>query len=116
MTLNERIGMLEGKKMMILRGTQPTTNASSYFIIISPTDYENNVLYYLSTHETGFVTVPGKQRREFCSNLTVQDVWGQIFQDEYHEEKRREIKKISLCLDACTAHFEAKIWFVSETP
>lgn len=102
--------------MMTPRGTQPTTDASRYFIITSPTSYENNVLYYLSIHESGFVTVPGKKRKEFRSKSTAQDVWGQIFRDEYHEEKGKETRGMSLCLGARAAYSAAKIWFISGTP
>ncbi len=59
--------------------------------------------------------MPGKKRQEFRSKLTAQDVLGQIFRNEYHEEKRRETKGMSLCLVAYAAHSEAKIWFVSGT-
>lgn len=61
-TFNERIGLPKGKKMMIQSETQPTTNASKYFIITLLTSYKNNVLYYLLTHDTGFVTVPGTKK------------------------------------------------------
>lgn len=61
-TLDKKIGTFEGKKMMTLKGTQPTTKASRYFIITSPTSYKNNILYYLSTHETSFIIVPVKKR------------------------------------------------------
>ncbi len=115
-TLDERIGTPEEKKMMTSRGTQPTTNVFRYLIITSPTTYENHVLYYLSTHESGFVTMPGKKKQEFRSKLTAQDVWRQIFRDKYHEEKRRETKGMSLCLGAYTTHSETKIWFMSGTP
>ncbi len=114
--LDERIGMLEKKKIITLRGTQPTTDTPRYLIITLPTSYKNNILYYLSTHESGLITAPGKKKQKFRSKLTAQDVWGQIFQDEYYEEKRREIKGMSLCWGARAAYSEAKIWFVSGTP
>lgn len=60
--------------------------------------------------------MPEKKKREFHSKSTAQDVWGQIFRNKYHEEKTRETKEMSLCLGACAAHSEAKIWFVSGTP
>lgn len=100
---------------MTSRGIQPTTDVSRYLIITSPTNNKNNVLYYLSTHEIGFIIIFGKKRQEFCWKLTAQDVWGQKFRDKYHEEKRRETKGIFLCLSACVTHSEAKI-LLSETP
>ncbi len=101
--------------MMTSRGTQPTTNAFRYLIITSLISYKNNILYYLSTHETDFVTMPEKKRQEFCLKLTAQDMWGQIFQDKYHEEKKRETNGMSLCLNAHSAYSKAKIGFVHKT-
>lgn len=72
--LDERIRMHKKKKMMTPRGTQPTIDAFKYLIIILPTSYKNNVLYYLSTHKTGFVIMPEKKKQEFCSKSTAQDV------------------------------------------
>lgn len=62
MTLDERIGMPKKKKIMTLRGIQLTINISKYLIIISSTNYKNNDLYYLSTYETGFVTILKKKK------------------------------------------------------
>ena len=62
MTLDQRMKTPKVKKMMMMRGTQPTTNASGYLIIKSPTNNKNNVLYYLSTHETSLVIMLGKKR------------------------------------------------------
>lgn len=101
--------------MMIPKRTQPTTNVSKNLIIILPTSYKNNVLYYFSTHVTGLITMPKKKRQEFCSKLTAQDMWDQIFLNEYHKEKIRETKRMSLYLNVCTTYSKAKIWFVSET-
>lgn len=70
----------------------------------------------MSTHGTKFISVPGKKKKKFRSQLIAQNVWGQIFRDKYHKEKRRETKGMSLCLHAHTAHADAKIWFVSGTP
>ncbi len=60
--------------------------------------------------------MPGKKRHEFHSKSTAQDVWGQIFRNKYHEKKKRETKRMSLCLGAYIAYSETKIWFVSEIP
>lgn len=54
----ERIRMFKGKKMKILKETQLTTNISRYLIITLLTSYKNNILYYLSTHEIGFIIIP----------------------------------------------------------
>ena len=77
--------------------------------------YDNNVLYFLSTHKNSFISVFGKKGKEFCSQLIEQDVWGQIFFDEYHEEKGRETKDMSLCLQSCITHVDTQIWFISGT-
>lgn len=61
-TLDERIGMSEGKKIITPKGIQPITDISRYLIIISLTSYENNVLYYLFNYESGFVIMPRKKR------------------------------------------------------
>lgn len=68
--------MSEKKKMMILKKIQFTTNTFRYLIIILLISYKNNILYYLSTHETGFVTISKKKTREFHLNLTAQNMWG----------------------------------------
>lgn len=115
-TTDEKIGIKQGKEIMTPKGTKPSSDSSRFLIITSPTSYDNNVLYFLSTHESSFVSVPGKKRKEFRSQSIEGDVWGQIFRDEYHEEKRRETKGMSLCLQARTAHADAKIWFISGTP
>lgn len=114
-TLNKRIRMPKKKMMIIPRETQPTTNASKYLIITSPTRYNNNIPYYFSTHEIGFVTVLEKKKQRFYPKLVAQDVWDQIFRNEYHEEKKRVTKGMSLSWSICIAHSKAKIWFVSET-
>lgn len=59
---DKKIRTPEEKKMMTLKRTQPTTNASRYLIIISPTSYKNNVLYYFSIYNTGFVTMLRKKK------------------------------------------------------
>lgn len=102
--------------MITLKETQPTTNASRYLIITSLIKCKNIVLYYLSTYKTGFITMLGKKRREFCLKSTAQIVCDQIFQNKYHEEKTRETKRISLYLGACAVYSKAKIWFISGTP
>lgn len=114
-TTNEKIGIKQGKEIMTPKGTKPSSDSSKFLIITSPTSYDNNVLYFLSTHESSFVSVPGKKRKEFRSQSIEGDVWGQIFRDKYHKEKRRETKDMSLCLQARTAHADAKIWFISGT-
>ena len=95
---------------------KPSSDSSRFLIITLPTSYDNNVLYFLSTHESSFVSVPGKKKKEFCFWSIEQDVWGQIFRDKYHKEKTRQIKGMSLFLQACTAYTSAKIWFISGTP
>lgn len=62
-TLDKIIGMPKKKKMMTPRGIQLTTNISRYLISTSPISYKNNILYYLFTHETGFITILGKKRQ-----------------------------------------------------
>lgn len=101
---------------MTPKGMKPSSDSSRFLIITLPTSYDNNVLYFLSTHESSFVSVPGKKRKEFRSQSIEGDVWGQIFCDKYHKEKRRETKGMFLCLQARTTHADAKIWFISETP
>ncbi len=64
-TFNKRIEMPKRKKMMTPRGIQSTTNAFNYLIIISPTSYKNNILYYFSIHETDFDTISRKKRKNF---------------------------------------------------
>ena len=67
---------------MTPKGTKPSNNLSRFLIIISLTSYDNNVLYFLLTHESNFVSVPSKKRKEFRSQSIEQDVWGQIFRDK----------------------------------
>lgn len=108
-TPDERIGTPKKKKMMTLRGIQLTTNASRYLIITLSISYKNNVLYYLCTYEINFVIVPWKKKRELHSKLIAQDIYGQIFQNKYHEKKKIETKRMSLYLSAQATHFKAKI-------
>ena len=58
----------------------------------------------------------GKRGKNPRSNSFPQDICGQIFWDEYHEEKRRETKGMSLCLATRKAHPDARVWFVNDTP
>ena len=101
---------------MTLKGTKSSSDLSRFLIIALPTSYKNNVLYFLSTHKSSFVSVPGKKRKEFCSRSIEQDVWGQIFYNKYHKEKGRKIKDMSLWLQARTAHANTRIWIISKTP
>lgn len=115
-TTEEKIGTERGRQMMTPEKLNPSADSTRFLVITSPTSYVNNVQYYLSTHEAGFVEVPGKKRKEFRFKSFTQDVWGQIFRDEYHEEKRRDTKGMTLCLAARRAHPDARVWFVSGTP
>lgn len=48
---------LKEEKMMIIKEIQLTTNTFRYFIIILPTKYKNNSLYFFFDHESKLVTV-----------------------------------------------------------
>lgn len=108
-TLNKRIRTTEEKMMITPKGIQPTINASKYLIITLSTSYKKNVLFYFSTHKIGFVTMLEKKKREFYSKSIAQDMWGQIFRDKYYKEKRKETKRISLCLNTYATYCKAKI-------
>ena len=84
-TTNEKIGIKQGKEIMTPKGMKPSSNLSRFLIITLRTSFNNNVLYFLSTHESSFVSVPGKKKKEFCSQSIERDVRGQIFCDKYHE-------------------------------
>lgn len=60
---NEKIGTMKGKEIMILKRAQLLSNLLKFLIITSPTSYSNNILYFFSTHEFGFVSVPRKERK-----------------------------------------------------
>lgn len=64
--LNERIKIFKGKKMITPKEIQSITDISRYLIIILPTRYINNILYYLSTYEISFIIILRKIRSEFC--------------------------------------------------
>lgn len=87
--------MSKGKKIIILRQTQPNTNPFRYLIITLSTNYKNNVLYYFSTCEIDFIIVHRKKKQEFCSKLTVQNMWGKISSLRRKEEKQKEYLYIS---------------------
>lgn len=66
-TTEDKIGVQQGKLMMTPKGSQPSSGSSRFLVISSPKSYDKNVLYFLSNHETGFVSVPGKTKKEFRS-------------------------------------------------
>ena len=112
----KKIGIKQGKEIMTSKGAKPSSDLSRFLIITSPTSYDNNVLYFLSTHENSFISMPGKKKKKFCSQSIEQDVWGQIFYNKYYKKKKSERKCMFLCLQACIGHSNAKIWFISATP
>lgn len=104
---NKKLAIQQREDIRTPKRAKPSSDSSRFLIINLPTSYNNNLLYFKSTHETEFVSVPGKKRKEFRSWSIAQDVSGQISSDMYHKEKRREMKGISLCLHACTAYDNA---------
>lgn len=93
--LNKKIGISKGKKIIILKQIQPNTNLSRYLIITLSISYKNNVLYYFSTCEIDFIIMYRKKRREFCSKLIIQDIWGNISTLRRKEKKQKEYLYIS---------------------
>lgn len=66
-TSNKKIKINQGKEIMTLKKTQSSNNLSKFMIITLPISYDNNVLYFLSTYETSFISEPSKMRKKFRS-------------------------------------------------
>lgn len=53
---------------MIPKKTKLLNNLSRFLIITLPISYNNNMLYFLSIHESNIVSVLGKKKKNFVPN------------------------------------------------
>lgn len=74
MTIDKKIGISKKKKIMIPSKIQPIINTFRYLIILLPTSYKNNVLYYFSIYKIRFLIISNKKIQKFHSELIPQDI------------------------------------------
>lgn len=67
-TTKEKIGIKQGKEIMISKKTKLLNNLSRFLIITLPISYNNNMLYFLSIHESNIVSVLDKKKKNFVPN------------------------------------------------
>lgn len=88
---------------------------SKFLIIILPISYNNNILYFLSTHKSNFANLSEKKREKFYFQLIKKNVCHQIFHNKYQKKKQCKTKDMFLYLWACIADANIKIWFINGT-
>lgn len=94
---NKKIGKKEEKKIMTPKKRKSLSNLFRFLIITLPISYDSNVLYFLWTHDSKFVSMFGKKKKKFWFQSIEQNIEGEIFYDKY-SKKKRKTKGMSLYL------------------
>ncbi len=96
--------------------SSPVKTATRFLVITMPGSYQSNVAKMLEqTFHSSYVPI-GKIRTVHRQESEQQDVWGQIYQDEYHEEKRVSTVEMDICRNVRNKNKECQMWFISGIP
>lgn len=88
----------------------------SILVLTTPGSYKSNVAKVLKcVHYSSYVPV-GRVRAVQRKMSEQRDVWGQIYRDEYHEEKGVGTVGMDICRSAKTTNNGCQVWFVLGTP
>lgn len=59
------MGIKQEKWIIMLKKIQSSSNLCKFLTITSPISYNNNVLYFLSTYKTSFISISRKNKKQF---------------------------------------------------
>ena len=94
----------------------PAQAASRFLVLTTPGSYKSNVAKALKrTFHSSYVPL-GRKRAVQRLESEQRDVWGQVYRDEYHEEKGVGTVGMDVCRNARTKNNGCQVWFVSGTP
>lgn len=94
----------------------PASSASRSLVITTPGSYKSNVAKALESISYSTYVPAGRVRPIQKRESEKRDQWGQIYRDEYHEEKGVGTMGMDICRSARTKNNSCKVWFVSGTP
>ena len=105
-----------GDGLAIAPNSTPAQAASRFLVFTTSGSYKLNVAKTLKcTFHSSYMPL-GRKRTVQRLESKQKDVWGQVYQDEYHEEKGVGIVGIDVCRNARTKNNGCQIWFVLGTP